>query len=134
MSDDRPTILLVEDDDVDALLIERLLARHELAANLLRAHDGQEALGVLRSTTDDPRVIVLDLNMPVMSGFEFLECLRADPALAEREVIILSTSSQERDVERAAELGVVDYFVKDVGPGHMEGFLARLRARLAGAE
>ena len=126
MHDDVAKVLLVEDDDVDALLMERLLSKHALSVDMLRACDGQEALQVLRETSTPPRVILLDLNMPVMNGFEFLEELRADASIAHCDVIILSTSSQDRDIERAREFGVDDYFVKDITP-NMSAFVVKLR-------
>ena len=127
MPESTVNVLLVEDDDVDAMLLQRMVDKHGLPVELVRAHDGREALELLRAADGElPQAIVLDLNMPVMNGLEFLQELRSDATFAALQVVILTTSEHERDVQRATELGVEDYFTKEMSSDHMGPFLARL--------
>ncbi len=106
-----PKILLVEDDLFLFSLLKNRLEKEKF--EVLPAHDGNEAIKVLRETKPD--LILLDLILPGKSGFEVLEEVKADPQLQDRAsvpVIIISNLSQESDIERGRELGVVDYFVK----------------------
>ena len=110
-------ILLIEDDDVDAMAVERGFRQAKIANEIVRARDGLEALAVLRGqgTTgalEKPYVIFLDLNMPRMDGFEFLKALRGDPNLARDVVFVLTTSKADEDRGRAYDQCVAGYVVK----------------------
>lgn len=110
-------ILLVEDDDVDAMAIERGFRQTKIANEIVRARDGIEALTILRGKAssghlEKPYVIFLDLNMPRMDGFEFLKELRGDPALARDVVFVLTTSKDDEDKSRAYDQCVAGYVVK----------------------
>jgi CheY-like chemotaxis protein len=110
-------ILLVEDDDVDAMAIERGFRQTKIANEIVRARDGIEALAILRGKApsghlEKPYVIFLDLNMPRMDGFEFLKELRGDPALARDVVFVLTTSKDDEDKSRAYDQCVAGYVVK----------------------
>jgi CheY-like chemotaxis protein len=110
-------ILLVDDDDVEAEAIERSFRRKKIANPITRARDGEEALCVLRARGSDavirrPWMVLLDLNMPRMNGFEFLEALRADPMLLDTVVFVLTTSSADEDMASAYEKHVAGYIVK----------------------
>jgi CheY-like chemotaxis protein len=114
-------VLIVDDDDVAAEGIIRGLRRHGFAGRVLWVTDGLTALDVLRGEHAEelvePRVVLLDLNMPVLDGFGFLEQLRADPRLHSTVVFVLSTSSRSNDMLRAYEHHVAGYMVKSsVGP------------------
>ena len=119
---DELTVLLVDDDDVVWEAVARSFRKHEIRHNLVYAKDGQEAIEILLSEHPTkqiagPLVILLDLNMPRMNGFEFLAKMRADPRLRTHVVFILTTSSDERDRSRAYSEHVAGYMVKDaVGP------------------
>jgi CheY-like chemotaxis protein len=116
------TILLVEDDDVAAESVVKSLRRAGCAFPVAWAPDGQDALDILHGrdpqrSAPRPRVILLDLNMPRMSGFEFLQHMRADPALHDEVVFVLTTSDADNDRARAYEENIAGYMVKSlVGP------------------
>lgn len=123
MSEPLPlNVLLVEDDDVAAESVMRSMQRAGLPCPVTWVEDGQAALEVLREQdaqrkTPRPRLILLDLNMPRMNGFEFLEAVRADPLLKYEVIFVLTTSSADTDRSRAYEENVAGYMVKSaVGP------------------
>jgi CheY-like chemotaxis protein len=116
------SILLVEDDDVAAESVMRGLSRNGISAAVTWAQDGEVALRVLRGTDPErkaprPRVVLLDLNMPRMNGFEFLQHARADPVLRDEVIFVLTTSDNDTDRTRAYHENVAGYMVKaSVGP------------------
>ena len=123
MSESAPlNVLLVEDDDVAAEAVVRSLQRAGIPCTVTWVEDGQAALEVLRGQNNRqqaprPRLILLDLNMPRMNGFEFLEVVRADPQLKEEVIFVLTTSSADSDRSRAYDENVAGYMVKSaVGP------------------
>ena len=104
-------ILLVEDDQFLLSLMKTRLEKEKF--DVILAHDGPEALKLLRETKPD--LILLDIILPGMSGFDVLEEVQKDPQLRDKKsipVIIISNLGQESDIERGKELGVADYFVK----------------------
>lgn len=110
------TILLVEDDEVDVMNVRRSFKKNNIANPLHVASDGIEALAMLRAGTlpRERRLVLLDLNMPRMSGIEFLRELRADPDLRSTPVVVLTTSNEERDRIEAYDLNVAGYILKPV--------------------
>lgn len=101
-------ILLVEDDDALAsVYIARLQAE---GFDIRRVANGEEALATARSY--QPDLVVLDVMMPKVSGFDVLDILRNTPETAKLKVIMLTALSQEADQERAKSLGADDYLVK----------------------
>lgn len=109
-------ILLVEDDQVDVMNVKRAFERNRIANPLFVAGDGIAGLELLRSgkIPNERRLILLDLNMPRMSGIEFLKELRADPELHLTPVVVLTTSDDERDKIDAYNLNVAGYLLKPV--------------------
>ena len=109
-------ILLVEDDEVDVMNVRRAFQKNNIANPLFVAGDGEEALARLRSgeVPAERRIVLLDLNMPRMNGIEFLREVRADPELARTTVVVLTTSSDERDKIDAYNLNVAGYLLKPV--------------------
>ena len=109
-------ILLVEDDDIDVLNVRRAFAKHNIANPLFVAGNGVEGLEMLRNgaVPRSRRIILLDLNMPMMNGIEFLRALRADPELRLTPVVVLTTSNDERDRTEAYDLNVAGYILKPV--------------------
>lgn len=113
-------ILLVEDDEVDVMNVQRAFKKNNINNPLYIANNGLEALVMLRGNGNPPtipsaqRIILLDLNMPKMNGIEFLRELRADPVLRLIPVIVLTTSNEDRDKVEAYNLNVAGYIVKPV--------------------
>lgn len=109
-------ILLVDDDEVDVIIVKRAFSNAKMANKLFIARDGVEALAMLRGTTlpRTRRILLLDLNMPRMNGIELLREIRSDPELQSLTVIVMTTSTEERDRVEAFELRVAGYIVKPV--------------------
>jgi DNA-binding NarL/FixJ family response regulator len=119
-------LLLVEDDEVDVLSLERALARLPAAFPIEVARHGEAALQWLRSENHPlPFLILLDINMPRMNGHEFLAELRRDPALRTLPVAVLTTSPHEADRDRLYQLGIMAYLVK---PTRSEEYVEMLRS------
>lgn len=116
MPDHKPTVLIVEDDDVDVELVTRGLKKRGLNFDVHTTTDGSRAVEFLRSELPADRrgrlIVLLDLNMPRMNGHEFLATIREDPMLRKTIVFVLTTSSLERDRSLAYEKNVAGYFVK----------------------
>jgi CheY-like chemotaxis protein len=109
-------IFLVDDDDLDVMNVQRAFRKNPVQNPVFIAHDGVEALRMLRegSVPTSRRIILLDLNMPRMGGIEFLRELRGDPKLRSSSVIVLTTSDEDRDRVEAYSLNVAGYIVKPV--------------------
>ena len=116
MNDKVLNILLVEDDQVDVMNVRRAFERNRIVNPLYVAGDGLEALDMLRNGAVplSRRIILLDLNMPRMSGIEFLRALRRDPMLMHTPVVVLTTSNDDRDKIEAYNLNVAGYLLKPV--------------------
>ena len=107
------TLFIVDDDDIDAIALERALRKLRLLNTVRRARDGQEALNLLRAgEIPAPFIILLDLNMPRMNGFEFLEALRTDTMLTHAVVFVLTTSKSDEDLVAAYRKHVAGYVFK----------------------
>ena len=108
-------ILLVDDDEVEALAVKRAFARARVPSSITVARDGREALELLKEeAVPDPRILLLDLNMPRMTGIEFLAEIRRDPRLKDQVVFVLTTSKAEEDILRTYDLGVNSFITKPV--------------------
>jgi CheY-like chemotaxis protein len=116
MDDHALNILLVDDDEVDVMTVKRAFSRANIANKLYVATDGIEALNLLRSNSIPAarRMVLLDLNMPRMSGIEVLREIRADPVLHAITVVVLTTSNEDRDRVEAYQLNVAGYLLKPV--------------------
>ena len=117
MSRNDAVILLVEDDRVDIMTVQRALKKLDVRNPLCVARTGVEALGMLRGDGFEkieptPSLILLDLNLPRMGGIEFLKELRADPELKDLQVIVLTSSNEPGDRAAAFKYEVDDYVVK----------------------
>ena len=123
MSAKDPLILLVEDDDNDVFFMRRALQKGGFTNPMNVANNGQEAIDYLggagkfsdRSRFPLPSIVFLDLKMPFLDGFEVLTWIRSQPALQKIPVVVLTSSSEDRDRQRAAALGAEGYFVKTPG-------------------
>ncbi len=112
------TILIVEDDHVSVMAIERALKKLSLGFQTRVAGDGAHALDVLRGTGGEdpllgPYLILLDINMPRMNGHELLSELRSDPRLRRALVFVLTTSDSPDDIQAAYDRNVAGYLSKD---------------------
>lgn len=107
-------ILLIEDDDVDAMGVRRALKTMKIINPLFRAKDGVEAFQMLKGENPIPRpfLILLDLNMPRMNGLEFLQQLRQDPVLQDSIVFVLTTSKSDEDIVAAYRQHIAGYILK----------------------
>ncbi len=110
-------ILLVEDNSDDVLLIKRVLGACGLLGDLRVVRDGREAVDALAENVNTdpsklPDLVVLDLNLPKVSGLEVLQWIRADHRLRELPVVILTGSREERSLVELHRLGVLGYLVK----------------------
>lgn len=110
----KPTILLIEDDELDIISVERSLKKLESDYVLHSAYNGIEALKMLRDVNLGlvPDVILLDINMPRMNGIEFLKVIREDEKLTDLKVFIMTTSSEGDDRLEAEKLGISGYIIK----------------------
>jgi two-component system response regulator len=115
-------ILLVEDNPKDVRLALHAFQKHNLANAVQVARDGVEALDYLfgtgpfagRDTAQRPKVVLLDLKLPLVDGTEVLERIRADPRTRTLPVVVLTSSREEPDIDRCYRLGVNSYIVKPV--------------------
>jgi CheY-like chemotaxis protein len=114
----RPSLLLIEDCEDDVFFFRRALRKACAESDLTHVADGGAAVRFLRETVSSsdrlPDLIYLDLKMPVLNGFEVLDWIRQQPFAASLRVIVLSGSDQEKDRQRAANLGALRYQVKPV--------------------
>lgn len=121
------TILLVEDDDIDAKGIERSFSKRRIGNPIIRAKNGLEAIKLLNDGVGKPFIILLDLQMPVMNGLEFLEALRADARHHDSVVFVLTTSKAEQDISASFQKQVAGYFVKDEVGEHFSEMVEMLK-------
>jgi CheY-like chemotaxis protein len=114
MRNKRP-ILLVEDDQVDAMTVKRALKEIKVTNPVKLAGNGEEALDFLKDKENDkPNIILLDLNMPKMNGIEFLKVVKNDEAMKKIPVVVLTTSREDQDRVESFSLSVAGYMVKPV--------------------
>ena len=118
MRDNNVTILLVDDDEIDRELLVRALRKANIINPVRTAVDGVQGLEILRGENGQekirrPYIIVLDWNMPRMSGAEFLYTIRDDKKLSDSIVFVLTTSSAQRDKLEAYDYNVAGFIVKD---------------------
>jgi CheY-like chemotaxis protein len=127
-------ILLVDDRADDVLLIQRALVKAKVYNPVLVVRDGEEAMSYLQGTgiySDRtrypfPNLMLLDLKMPRMDGFQVLEAIRANREFRSLRVIVLTSSQEIRDVNRAYELGASSFLVKPLEFDNYEGLMRTL--------
>ena len=120
-------ILLIEDDTIEVMKLERAIAKLAMDHELVKARDGEEALAVLKNESLLPDIILLDLNMPKINGLEFLSMLKSDKELRFLPTVILTTSANRKDMLTAYEIGVSGYIIK---PLKYEDYVAKIKAVL----
>jgi CheY-like chemotaxis protein len=117
-------ILIADDDENDVFFMERAFDQAQVANPLHRVRDGEEAVSYLKGTgkyTDRekfplPQFLLLDLKMPRKNGFEVLQWVREQPGLKRLPVIVLTSSREDPDINRAYDLGANTYLVKPLRP------------------
>lgn len=108
-------ILMVEDDQVDAMTVKRALKELHVTNPMVHRENGEEALAHLRDpASEKPCIILLDLNMPLMNGIEFLQVIKQDEVLKRIPVVVLTTSEEQQDKVSSFDLGVAGYMAKPV--------------------
>jgi CheY-like chemotaxis protein len=117
-------VLLIEDDAVEVMKLKRAIKKLELDHELIEAKNGEHALSILKDHELIPDVIFLDLNMPKINGLEFLKILKQDEALKYIPTIILTTSSNRKDVLSCYSIGVAGYIIK---PLKYEDYVAKIK-------
>jgi CheY-like chemotaxis protein len=131
------TILFVDDDSNDMLLVQRALNKAGLSYPLIHKRDGEEAIDYLsgkdpyfdRAKHPLPKLILLDIKMPKMTGFDVLNWLRHQPALAKIPVVIFTASVRVEDQSEAQKLGAVGYRTKPVDFGELVDMIRDVDAR-----
>jgi CheY-like chemotaxis protein len=108
-------VLLVEDDNVDAMTVKRALKDLNVVNPLIHRLNGEEALEYLKGEDNKkPCIILLDLNMPRMNGIEFLQVVKTNDRLKKIPIVVLTTSREERDKIDSFKLGVAGYMLKSI--------------------
>ena len=133
MGENGTIILHVEDDPNDVLLIGRAFKKAEVQAQIHVVNDGEQAVNYLGGTNafssrekfPMPAFVLLDLKLPRKSGIEVLEWIRSQPGLKRLPVVMLTSSRQPIDIDRAYDLGVNAYLVK---PVNFDGLVEMLKA------
>ena len=114
------TILHIEDDDIDSMVMGRAFKTLGITHQIIRARDGLDALNILRGEEGYekletlPGIVIMDLNMPRMNGIEFLENIRKDELLRHLCVYVITTSDDESDKKQAFYYNVAGYILKPV--------------------
>lgn len=121
-------ILLIEDDMIEVMKLNRAISSLQLPHKIIEAHNGEEALLILKEKDNIPDIILLDLNMPKINGIEFLSILKNDESLKYVPTIILTTSSNQRDLLACYEIGIAGYILK---PLKYEEYVSKIEKLLA---
>jgi len=124
----RPELLLVEDSEDDAYFFERALKKSGSTCLFHHVTNGAEAIDYIEKASTPgngvlPRVVFLDLKMPVLNGFEVLDWLQTQPYASQMRVIVLSGSEHQMDKQRAGQLGAAAYLVKPVKESDLHRYL-----------
>ena len=108
-------LLLIEDDEVDAMTVKRSLEENGVVDRVIHMPNGEDALAYLHSEVNEqPSLILLDLNMPKMNGIEFLQEAKKHPAIRRIPVVVLTTSDEGRDILGTFSHSVAGYMVKPI--------------------
>ena len=120
-------ILLIEDDAIEVMKFNRVVASQSLSHKVTEANNGEEALAILNGKQVVPDLIVLDLNMPKINGIEFLSILKNDDVLKYIPAVMLTTSNNYKDVMECYRLGIAGYMLK---PLKYEDYVDRIQKML----
>lgn len=128
-----PTVLFVDDSENDMILMRRAFKKGEFRFSQQEVHNGEQAIAYLsgegvysdRSKYPLPSLVLMDLNMPMKSGFDVLQWIRTQPHLKRVSVMILTASQREEDVMRSFELGAASFLVK---PSNLQALTDMVRS------
>lgn len=125
-------MLLVDDDATSSYLAELLITRNNISQLVVLVQNGEEALNYLHAQhnatgpSNYPDIILLDINMPVMDGFQFLEALRENPNLPQSfNIVMLTSSGAESDMEHARKFEISDYLVKPLTTSKLQDLVQK---------
>lgn len=121
-------VLLIEDDAIEVMKLNRTVSKLGLTHNIIEANNGEEALKLLEKKDQLPDIILLDLNMPRINGIEFLKILKADERLRYIPTIILTTSNNQQDLLECYKIGIAGYMLK---PLKYEDYVSKIEKLLA---
>jgi CheY-like chemotaxis protein len=121
-------ILLIEDDMIEIMKLNRVISTLKLPHKLMEANNGEDALNLLKEKDNIPDIILLDLNMPKINGIEFLKILKNDNDLKYIPTIILTTSNNKKDLLECFEIGIAGYILK---PLKYEDYIVKIEKLLA---
>jgi DNA-binding response OmpR family regulator len=122
MSSQQPTVLVVEDDDHISQVLKFMLERQ--GYHVVHLADGRAAVSHVESSVVPPDLVLLDVMLPYVDGFEIVRLIRAQPAWAAVPVLMLTAKNTERDTVRALDAGANDFVIKPFQPNEL---LARVR-------
>jgi CheY-like chemotaxis protein len=121
-------ILLIEDDMIEVMKLNRTISSLQLNHKIIEANNGEDALKILEKKDELPDIILLDLNMPKINGIEFLGILKNDPVLKYIPTIILTTSNNQKDLLECYKIGIAGYVLK---PLKYEDYVSKIEKLLA---
>ena len=121
-------VLFIEDDLIEVMKFKRAISSLDLNHQVIEANNGEDALKILEEKDNIPDIILLDLNMPKINGIEFLSILKKDSTLKYVPTVILTTSSNQRDLLACYEIGIAGYVLK---PLKYEDYVHKLEKLLA---
>ncbi|QKZ13465.1 response regulator [Spirosoma sp. KUDC1026] len=122
-----PYVFIADDDDDDRFLLQISFSLHYPHCRLHFVNDGQDLLDQLAETEHTPALIVLDLNMPRLNGFEVLDSLRKDSRYVNTPVVMLTTSTNVDDRDLAFQLGARDFITKPLNLSQLEQIVGRFQ-------
>ncbi|OIQ30381.1 MAG: response regulator [Bacteroidetes bacterium MedPE-SWsnd-G2] len=121
-------ILLIEDDMIEIMKLNRTVGKLGLRHNIIKATNGEDALKLLEKKDSLPDIILLDLNMPKISGIEFLNIIKNDHNLKHIPTIILTTSNNNKDLLECYKIGIAGYVLK---PLKYEDYVSKIEKLLS---
>ena len=118
-------VLFIEDDMIESMKMQRAISKFQYKHTIVEAKNGEEALEIL-SGVDLPDIIFLDLNMPRMSGIEFLGIIKSDERLKYLPIVILTTSENRVDLLECFKIGIAGYVIKPLKYEDYESKIKRI--------
>lgn len=122
-----PYVFVADDDEDDHFLLHSAFARHSPQCRLVFAHDGLALLEALTQSISMPQLIILDLNMPRLNGFEALKQLREHSLYQHTPIIILTTSDSDEDRQKAQTLRATEFITKPMNGALLDQLVVRLQ-------